>query len=383
MSATTEPILGKGERFRVIEGDCLAVLATLPDASVDLVLTDPPYFRVKDEPWDRQWDDAGAFLAWLGSVLSELRRVLAPNGSLYLFASPQMARPVENEVAARFRVLNSVRWYKREGWHNKSDETTLRSFLTPWEAVIFAEHNGADAIADDASGYSAECAELHKQVYAPVGAKVRALRERSGFKRWEIDCACSPSQKPTGLCYRWEEGACLPTPDQYAILCRIAGVFPAHVAQNYADLRREYESCRVRFEELRVRFEELRRPFLLNESDPSSDLWDFPAVLPHPGKHPCEKPQALLRHVVKASSRPGALVLDCFAGSGSTGAAALSLGRRFVGVEAAAHWARRARENCRTVADAHAAGLPFEGAASTAALRIASSQPSLFAEVAP
>lgn len=60
------------------QGDCLQVLPALADNSVDLVLTDPPYFRVKDEPWDRQWDTATGFLAWLDLVLEQFARVLKP-----------------------------------------------------------------------------------------------------------------------------------------------------------------------------------------------------------------------------------------------------------------------------------------------------------------
>ena len=49
--------------------------------------------------------------------------------------------------------------------------------------------------------------------------------------------------------------------------------------------------------------------------------------------HPNEKPVALLLKLVTLVSRPGASILDPFAGSGTTGVAALRLGRRFVGVE--------------------------------------------------
>jgi len=49
--------------------------------------------------------------------------------------------------------------------------------------------------------------------------------------------------------------------------------------------------------------------------------------------YPTQKPLAILRRVVQASSRPGAVVLDFFAGSGTTGAAAIELGRRFVLVD--------------------------------------------------
>ena len=51
------------------------------------------------------------------------------------------------------------------------------------------------------------------------------------------------------------------------------------------------------------------------------------------GKHPTQKPVALIARCLRASTNPGDLVLDPFAGSGSTGVAALGLGRRFVGIE--------------------------------------------------
>jgi len=51
------------------------------------------------------------------------------------------------------------------------------------------------------------------------------------------------------------------------------------------------------------------------------------------GKHPTQKPLALLRRIIRSASEKGGLVLDPFVGSGTTGVAALELGRRFVGVD--------------------------------------------------
>lgn len=51
------------------------------------------------------------------------------------------------------------------------------------------------------------------------------------------------------------------------------------------------------------------------------------------GKHPTQKPEAIVRRCIKASSRPGDTILDPFCGSGTTGVAALELGRRFVGID--------------------------------------------------
>jgi len=51
------------------------------------------------------------------------------------------------------------------------------------------------------------------------------------------------------------------------------------------------------------------------------------------GSHPTQKPVSLLRRIVEASTEPDALVLDPFNGSGTTGVAALELGRRYVGLD--------------------------------------------------
>jgi hypothetical protein len=56
--------------------------------------------------------------------------------------------------------------------------------------------------------------------------------------------------------------------------------------------------------------------------------------------HPCQMPRAVLDRIVAASSRPGDLVLDPFTGSGTTGAAALAAGRRFIGIELSAAYLR-------------------------------------------
>ncbi|MBN1502303.1 site-specific DNA-methyltransferase [Candidatus Woesearchaeota archaeon] len=51
------------------------------------------------------------------------------------------------------------------------------------------------------------------------------------------------------------------------------------------------------------------------------------------GKHPTQKPLELLKRIIASSTKKGDLVLDPFNGSGTTGVAARSLGRRYVGIE--------------------------------------------------
>lgn len=91
---------------RLINADTTAFIKTLPDNSVDLIATDPPYFRVKSCDWDNQWKNEDEYLAWLDALLVEFWRVLKPNGSLYMFCGSRLASDTELLVRQRFDVLS-------------------------------------------------------------------------------------------------------------------------------------------------------------------------------------------------------------------------------------------------------------------------------------
>lgn len=326
------------ERLQLHLGDCLDVMKAMPDNSVDLVLTDPPYFKVKDEPWDNQWAKPNQFLAWLDQVLAELQRVLKPNGSLYLFASPQMAARVEVLMGQRFEVLNSIRWHKASGWHKKARKEDLRSYLEPWEAILFAEHYGADESAKGSTGYELACDALWCELSTPLRSWFIEAWDCSGLTRNQVDAACNT--KNVSQYWFSERNYQIPTSDKYAVL---QGLAPGAFARPYEHLRAEYDSVHRNFETRRAPLEALRRPFAVTADVPHTDLWAFDPVKAYAGKHPCEKPAAMLEHIITASSRPGAVVLDAFMGTGSAGIAAMKLGRKFVGIEMAEHHFRDAQ----------------------------------------
>jgi adenine-specific DNA-methyltransferase len=334
------------ESVTLYHGDCLAVLPSLTANSVDLVLTDPPYFKVKNEAWDRQWASPKAFLSWLDLVTAECHRLLRPNGSLYCFASPQMAARVEVLIADRLNVLNRIRWTKDAGWHNKAEKESLRSFLSPWEEIVFAEHYGADNIAKGEAGYEAKCDELRGFVFEPLRAYLAGERDRAGWTTRRVAEAFQQrtgSRTVTGMAGHWFERVqwTLPTAENYQWLRDLFGGADEYLRREYEDLRREYEDLRREYEDLRREYEDLRRPFSVTADVPYTDVWDFKPVAAYPGKHPCEKPAALLSHMLTASSRPGAVVLDMFAGSGATLDAAVALGRKAVGVELSEQWCEK------------------------------------------
>lgn len=74
----------------------------------------------------------------------------------------------------------------------------------------------------------------------------------------------------------------------------------------------------------------------LNGDKQMKDVWDFPAIAPWEkscGKHPTQKPLALLVRLILMASDPESVICDPFAGSSTTGIAANLLGRNFVGIE--------------------------------------------------
>jgi len=72
-------------------------------------------------------------------------------------------------------------------------------------------------------------------------------------------------------------------------------------------------------------------------------------IIPRAEQHPTEKPVELAAHFVRLHSQPGETVLDPLMGSGSTGVAAVSQGRRFIGIEIEPRWFDMA---CRRIEDA-------------------------------
>jgi len=328
--------------FEIIHGDCLEVMRGMADNSVDAIVTDPPYFKVKGEAWDHQWDKPAQFIEWMGRLAEQWQRILRPNGSLYVFASPKMAARVEVKIAERFDVLNRIRWTKDQGWHQKAEKEVLRSYLSPWEEVIFAEHYGADNIAKGEAGYAAKCDELRGFVFEPLRAYLAHERDRAGFTTRMVAEAyqkVTGSRTVTGMAGHWFERVqwVLPTTKNYAWLRDLFN------GSGGDYLRREYDYLRREYEDLRREYEDLRRPFTVTAEDQYTDVWTFPTVQAYEGKHVCEKPLAMMEHIISASTRPGAVVMDCFSGSATTGHACVNLGRDFIGIELCERWAATGR----------------------------------------
>ena len=231
---------------QIVHGDCIAELAKLPAASVDLVFADPPYnlqlqgglkrpddSRVDavNEDWDK-FQDFAAYDDFTSAWLAACRRVMKPNATLWVIGSYHNIFRVGTILQdLGFWILNDVIWRKS----NPMPNFRGRRFTNAHETLIWASRDAA--------------ARQYTFNYEALKAGNDDIQVRSD---WTL-ALCTGEERLRG-----------------------------------ADNKK---------------------------------------------LHPTQKPETLLARVLLASSRPHDVVLDPFCGTGTTGAVAKRLGRRFIGIE--------------------------------------------------
>lgn len=303
-------IFAKTENAIVSCGDSLELLRRMPDNSVSLILTDPPYHATKKKNiyGDTLFEQDQHYLEWMKEYSIEWRRVLKQNGSLFCYCDSSMSARLEVLFSEYFNILSHVVWTKPnepgfDGWKGKMKKESLRQWYAHSERIIFAE----PAIEGN----------LHR---SPFGEFLRKVRKQSGLSGHQLTELTGAYGKVNhgGAVSNWEAGRNTPSREQYEKICQ------AILDTGKVDFMPPYE--------------DIIRVFKMDGSKEFTDVWNFPSVRPYKGKHPAEKPLDMLKHAIEACSYEGDIVLDCFAGSGSTAAAALSLKRRSVSIEIEENW---------------------------------------------
>jgi DNA modification methylase len=298
------------QAWRLIEGDALKLMAKLPDACVDAVVTDAPYgIELKGEAWDganiRQasrregevTSTGEALERWTAVWASQARRVLKPGGHLLAFGAPRtFHRLVAGVEDAGLEVRDQLLWLFGTG--------------VPKSRRL-------------ADGYGTNL----KPAYEPV------LLARAPFE----------SSTATNL-ERYGTGAL----GVEAAQIGKAGYWPAHVALSHAP-----DCGAACVDDCPVQMIDGARPELLpsrlffcakaskTEREAGCEelplrsqlLYSRPSPRFRRNIHPTVKPVALMAWLVRLVTPPGGLVLDPFTGSGTTGIAAVGEGRRFLGIE--------------------------------------------------
>jgi len=312
----------------VAQGDSLQLLAQLPDNSVSLIITDPPYHSTKKANirGDRDFQEDEHFLHWIEQFGQQWKRVLRPSGTLYLFCSSEMSARLEVMMSEFLRPIAHIVWTKPndpgyDGWKGKMKKESLRSWYPHSERILVFEHG--------------EYGSREAYRRSPMGQFLRDARLESGLSMHDLTEMVGAYGRVNhgGAVANWEAGRNIPSREQYVRLCdaiigtgRVSGM-PA--------------------------YEDVVRPMSLSNGMAFTDVWDFMSVRPFKGKHPAEKPKDMLTHIIYASSYPGDVVLDCFAGSGSTALAALRADRRAIAMEIEPRWIDRILVDLRACVPEH------------------------------
>jgi site-specific DNA-methyltransferase (adenine-specific) len=92
--------------------DCLNYLASLNDNSIDLIITDPPYFKILKESWDQQWKFEQDYLNWCYEWTKECVRVLKPDSCFYIWGTTK----TDTFLRYKLEILNKFPELVYQNW---------------------------------------------------------------------------------------------------------------------------------------------------------------------------------------------------------------------------------------------------------------------------
>ena len=298
---------------KIINADCLDILKEMPDKSIDLVLTDPPYFGIVKNDWDNQWKNIFDFQKWVGEVGKELYRVLKDNGSFYWFGDDKIVAYCQVELDKYFRLLNNITWEKTNAMPQKGARSVFRCYAPITERCLFYDKG------EDKTGL-----EMVKEIMPnPVADYLKSeLLRKFGTVAQIRKFVVNELKMDSAMVNRWFDGDSIITKEKWDIIkSKLGGDY---LSQEYEQLRQEYEQLRQEYEQLRRVWNNDKRAF---------DVLDFPVCMDEGRFHPTQKPLSLIMYLMERSTEEGDLVLDCFSGSGTTAIACHNLKRRFICIE--------------------------------------------------
>lgn len=118
------------------QGDCLELMKGIPDESVDMVLTDPPYgiaFQSGHRASRYEKIKGDQSLDWLDDLVEEIFRVSKNNTAHYMFCSFHHVDIFKQAIQKRFKVKNIITWVK----NNTSMGDLKGDFASKTEFIIF------------------------------------------------------------------------------------------------------------------------------------------------------------------------------------------------------------------------------------------------------
>ena len=289
---------------RVVHGDCLSVLPTLEDESVDLIFTSPPYADSRSRTYGGIHPDQ--YVDWFLPISKELHRVLKPTGTFVLNIKERVvAGQRHTYVLELILALKAQGWLWTEEfiWHKKNCHPGKwpNRFRDAWERLLQFNKQRHFAMYQDA-------------VMVPMGdwAKTR-LRNLSETDRRRDDSRVGSGFGKNVSAWVGRE------------LAYPSNVLHVNSGSNIVDMS---ETIRM-----------------VDPDDVSESNTNVLHLATETGtkNHSAVFPEALPEWFIKLFTAPGDCVLDPFAGSGTTIAVAQRLGRNAVGIEIMEEYCKIAR----------------------------------------
>lgn len=324
-------------------GDCRQVLASLPDNSVDSIVTDPPY---ELGFMGNAWDKSG--IAYDITVWQQCLRVLKPGGHLIAFGgSRTYHRMVVAVEDAGFEIRDQIQWIYGSGFPKSLDVSKAM------DKKAGAEHLREDAGPNPAYRPSA-------YVWNQGGGETPMRPERKTApatdlaKQWQgWGTALKPAHEPAVLARKplcgtvadnvttWGVGAINVDATRVGtegarnngrkVDSAIYGKFGQTQRVDYNAGR--WPANVILDEEAAPLLGEPSRFFYVAKASKAEREAGLESADGRANHHPTVKPIALMRYLVRMVTPKGGVVLDPFTGSGSTGCAAVLEGNEFIGID--------------------------------------------------
>lgn len=295
-------------RTELWQGDCIEMMKNIPDGSVDLVLTDPPYGTIKGIDKSKASKDCGyRSCDWddvipINEMFLELSRVLRPNGKAILFAQEPYTSDLIKSAIPSLPFIYRAIWYKNSAGNILGAKSAM---VNRFEDILLFSKN----VREETTDHPLRLLFLEE------------LRKSGKTKKDAVNLVGSSATHffTSGLQFR------MPTKEKFEILSK-AGFISA-----------DYDEC-SRINEIYLA---QRYSNIATETPSVFNLWEgkksksnvLEYAKDNDGFHPTQKPVALLEDLIKTYSNAGDTVLDFTMGSGSTGVAAKHTGRNFIGIE--------------------------------------------------
>lgn len=293
----------------LLKGDCLELMKNIPDGSVDLVLTDPPYGTTACK-----WDSVIPF----EPMWEQLKRIVKRGGAIVLFGS----EPFSSLLRA-----SNIDWYKYDWiWEKEQSSSGLQAKIAPMKkheniSVFF------QAPTDDTTNAYKWLKEYFQTEKKKCGLSSKQMRELLG------------NYMASHYFTNGKQFA-IPSLDDYEKLQK-TGFF----CVPYDKIKEEYEKAKNTYNPQMTEGKVYKGHFApgaevhgksthyVKDNDgtryPTSVLKFNRAK----GLHPTQKPVALLEYLIRTYTNEGETVLDFTMGSGSTGVACVNTNRNFIGIE--------------------------------------------------